>query len=683
MAHKILVIEDELTIRTNITLMLRGEGYSVRGAENGRRGLEMAREETPDLILCDVMMPEIDGFGVLEALRSEPRFADLPFVFLTALDDRASMRRGMTQGANDFLTKPFARKELLETVSSQLKRREVVQHALEEQLVLKMDELQRQYRDKLAGTSAETTIGPDPRATTGNISTATMLFSDIRNFTTYSERLSAADTARLLNSYFEQACKPVLAAGGRVVKFLGDGILVLFEHSPEGPNHARRALSAALGIALQAHLFRAWVHEHHGTGALPEFSVGVGIHTGEVITCQVGATGTQERTIIGDAVNIASRLETLTKTLGWVVIASRATIEAAGPGVTLGNATEMTLRGRSEAIGLAEVVAVTGEGGQLTAVELPQAVRDALRVNAQNTAQAAKGALNETLRMIASKSNTAGIAPVNISGYRIISKIGEGGMSNVFLVKRESDDTDVVLKILNGAGDKDLLARFMQEAAILASIDHPNVVRIFDQGFSDEYAYIAMEYFTGGTLTNLIRNGLSQRQALSLLAQAAGALREIHRRGIIHRDIKPENMMVRADGTIALVDFGVAKKQGEKLSQTRHGVVFGTPYYLSPEQAIGQPAVEASDIYSLGVIFHEMLTRRRPYQSETVFGLLHEHAESPVPRLPAELSGFQSLLDRMMAKKLQDRFANADALLDAIDALWTQIAIASSHVSTH
>ncbi len=683
MKQKILIIEDEAQIRINISLMLKGEGYDVATAENGHIGVERALEFLPELVLCDVMMPELDGFGVLAALRAEKRFADLPFVFLTALDDRASMRRGMNLGADDYLTKPFTRDDLLEAVTSRLKRRADIEDVFEGRLTLKVDELQTQYRAELAGnTGPSEQDAPDPRGRTGRMLNATVLFSDIRNFTTYSERLSAADTALLLNTYFERACQPILAQGGRITKLLGDGVMVLFEATAEDPNHARRALRAALGIAIVAHRFRDWVKQKHG-GALPEFSVGAGIHTGEVIMCRVGPPGSQEWTVIGDSVNVASRLEGQTKELGWVVVASRATVAAAGPAVTEGASTKLSLRGRSETIDVAEIVGM-GKDGTTTAGEfaLPQSVRDALRANADNTAVAAKGALNEALHLITSQIHGTATKPISIAGYRIIGKIGEGGMSSVYLVKRERDDAEVVLKIVSAADNEEMITRFMREADILASIDHPNVVKIFDQGFGKEYAYIAMEYFTGGTLSELIKAGLTPRQTMSLLAQAAGALREIHRRGIIHRDIKPANMMVRADGTIGLVDFGVARQKDLNLDETLHGVVFGTPYYLSPEQALGESTVEASDIYSLGIIFYEMLTQRRPYNDEVMSEILNKHILAPVPRLPDELAGYQELLDKMMAKSLKDRFASADALLDAIDVLWTRIAIATSKMTS-
>src|SRR2546426_11365143 len=173
--------------------------------------------------------------------------------------------------------------------------------------------------------------------------------------------------------------------------------------------------------------------------------------------------------------------------------------------------------------------------------------------------------------------------------------------------------TQIVLKTPNPTAvlDEILLQRFVQEFDIISSIDHPNVVKIYDRGFSDRHAYLAMEYFPNGSLAEVIPQGLSGRQALSLLAQAAGALREVHTRGIIHRDIKPGNLMARADGSIVLADFGIAKRLGEDKGHTLQGELYGTPYYVSPEQIEGSPATMQSDIYSLGLIFYEMLTRRR------------------------------------------------------------------------
>src|SRR4029077_4053001 len=230
--------------------------------------------------------------------------------------------------------------------------------------------------------------------------------------------------------------------------------------------------------------------------------------------------------------------------------------------------------------------------------------------NARIAADAAKAALGITLSIM---TGDLGEKLLSVQGYRVVSKIGRGGSSVVYLAERESDGQQVVLKVLDATAGLDglLLQRFVQEIDILSSIDHPNVVKIYDRGFSDRHAYIAMEYFPNGSLVEVIRQGLTGRQALALVAQAANARREVHSRGVIHRDIKPGNLMARADGSIVLADFGIAKQLGVDRNRTRHGELCGTPSYVSPEQIEGNPPTAQSYICSLGIIFYEMLTGQR------------------------------------------------------------------------
>jgi class 3 adenylate cyclase len=674
-AKKVLVIEDEPSIRNNIMLMLKVERYAATGAENGRVGLELARRDPPDLILCDVMMPEMDGFAVLEALRAEPRFAEIPFIFLTALDDRSSTRRGMNLGADDYLPKPFTRNELMEAVNSRLKKFENLTQALAARLVPQRDHLTQKFRERISGSDGGAAIeDADAGNLTGRIAEATVLFSDIRHFTTYSERLTSAEIAELLNAYLGTACAPIIRCGGVVMKFIGDGVMALFEALPNqaGDSHAHRAVRAGLGMQLAALEFREWVRQHHPS--LPEFSIGVGIHSGEVLLCHVGAPGRGELTVIGDSVNIASRLEDQTKELGWAVVASEATVSATGSGVVLGSRRTVHLRGRSAPTEAFEIIGIAAGDADDAPVQIPEDMRVALAANARIAGDAAKAALGMTLSIM---TGELGEKRLVIQGYRVVSKIGRGGSSIVYLAERESDKQQVVLKILNAAGGPDeiQLQRFVQEFDIISSIDHPNVVKIYDRGFSDRHAYIAMEYFPDGSLAEVIPRGLSARQALSLLAQGAGALREVHNRGIIHRDIKPGNLMARADGSIVLADFGIAKRLGDDLGRTRQGELYGTPYYVSPEQIEGNPATMQSDIYSLGIIFHEMLTGQRPFEADSVSGLIALHVSAPRPTLPEALAEYQGLLDRMIAVDPRKRCKNADELLEAIDEVWTQQAL--------
>jgi serine/threonine-protein kinase PpkA len=675
----ILVIDDEAPIRLNLQLMLRKEGHSVRAAVNGKAGLEEIMRQRPALVLCDVMMPELDGFGVLEAVRAEPMLADVPFIFLTALDSRASLRRGMNLGADDYLNKPFTREELLEAVNTRLKKHEKTETAVKDRVLSRQEDLRERFQHERANHGPDM---PDPAAEasagiTGRLQVATLLFSDIRGFTTISERLTVSQVAELLNAYFEQACAPIIRNRGRILKLLGDGVMVVFEPSGGDDNHARRAIHAALGISVAAFRFRDWIRERYGDHALPEFAVGVGIHSGEIIECRLGPPGNETWTAIGDSVNVASRLEGQTKEMGWPVIASRTTVDMAGPDVSVGRTTMLELRGRAATIEAFEITGLTGHGNESEdAVELAESIREALAANAQTAARVSKALLSETLRMITSDLHAARstVRPESVLGYRIKSKIGEGGMSEVFLAERESDHDAVVLKILNArpGDDPELFQRFLQEYNIISSVQHNNVVRIYDHGFSETCAYIAMEYLARGTLKDAIAEGLSKRQALSLLAQIAGGLAAIHERGIIHRDLKPANIMVRDDGTIAIADFGIAKKIEEASDNTRHGQLFGTPYYVAPELIDGQPASPRSDLYSLGIVFYELLTRSRPFDAPVMSELIALHLRAPVPRLANELQDLQPLLDGLLAKDPQARFADADALLDAIDRVWTQ-----------
>ncbi|APW44231.1 protein kinase domain-containing protein [Rhodoferax saidenbachensis] len=404
---KILVVEDEASIRDNLALLLRMEGFELVEAANGVMGLALARQEMPDLILSDVMMPELDGYGFLEALRADPQTAAIPFIFLTARSERADRRRGMNLGADDYLGKPFTRDEVLEAVQARIKR-----------------------------------------------------------------------------------------------------------------------------------------------------------------------------------------VQTLEKT---------------------------------------------------------------------------------NPKPIAGSATAAGATP--IKGYKVLRRLGAGGMSEVFLAVREADGLEVALKLLDTRQHQDpsLLQRFIQEYALLEQINHPNVARIFDHGFTDEHAFITMEYFAHGDIKRRIAAGLSPFEALSIALQVAFALSQIHALDIVHRDVKPDNLMLRADGSVALIDFGVAKHVGQDLEQTQQGDIVGSPYYLSPEQAAGRPVSPASDIYSLGVIFFEMVSGKRPYAADHMEALLYQHVHAPPPRFEPKFSEFQILLDKMMHKDPLQRFLSAQAVADFIAHGWPTI----------
>jgi eukaryotic-like serine/threonine-protein kinase len=273
----------------------------------------------------------------------------------------------------------------------------------------------------------------------------------------------------------------------------------------------------------------------------------------------------------------------------------------------------------------------------------------------------------------------------DLDGYRLIKKLGEGGMSQVFLAERADSGERHVLKLARITADKDgeIMQRFIAEYALVSQIDHPNVAKIFHQGFSETHAYIAMEYFSEGDLRKLIQQshaleavlpsntGLPPNTAVAILIQVAAALAAVHKTGIVHRDMKPDNVMLRADGSLALSDFGIAKHTHTELYETAHGEVFGTPVYIAPEQATGQAIDHRADIYSLGAMFFELLTGAPPYKARDAQTMLEQHVHAPLPKLPEHLEHFAPLIDNMLAKNPDERPASAQVVLVKLGRLFS------------
>jgi DNA-binding response OmpR family regulator len=262
---------------------------------------------------------------------------------------------------------------------------------------------------------------------------------------------------------------------------------------------------------------------------------------------------------------------------------------------------------------------------------------------------------------------------ITVRGVRCIRPLASSAISTVYLAESEREARLVAFKLLRqppeGARPNSTFERFLQEYEIIRAIQHPNVVQIYDLGIADDHAYIEMEYFPSGDLRSRIKLGLGPPEALTVLTQMAAALKAIHEAGVLHRDLKPGNVMMRADGTIALIDFGLAKQLSLEAEITATGEIFGTPYYMSPEQGHGRDVDARGDLYSLGVIFYEMLTGRKPYLAPTPMAVIYRHSHSPIPQLPAPLSGWQPLLEKLLAKDLAGRFQSADELLATLAAL--------------
>jgi serine/threonine-protein kinase PpkA len=255
-----------------------------------------------------------------------------------------------------------------------------------------------------------------------------------------------------------------------------------------------------------------------------------------------------------------------------------------------------------------------------------------------------------------------------VPGYRTLHLVGQGGQAQVWLAERVADGRQLALKVLDRSLRQDgvFLERFVREYKLLAMLEIENVARIYDQGFSGDNPYIAMEFLPGGTLAGRIREGIAPREALGIVSQLARALDAIHNRGIVHRDLKPANILFRSRGQPVIVDFGLARDLGAASTLTIAGQVLATPRYMSPEQCMGRVADHRSDLYALGAIFYEMLTGMKLYGSVPPADLIRMHVSEPIPMLEGPLAGYQRVLDRMLAKKPEERFQSALELYGAV-----------------
>ena len=330
------------------------------------------------------------------------------------------------------------------------------------------------------------------------------------------------------------------------------------------------------------------------------------------------------------------------------------------------------------------VLVLTGAGNEAVAVRAMKLGADDYQRKqeltrerlATSVRELARGRIEKTVppEVMARQAGHELGARIRIPGIKVLRLIGEGGSSRVYLAAREENDDPLVVKILRGevTGGGRALERFVEEYNLVARIRSRHVAQIHGHGVSEGHAYLVMEFFDGGDLNKRLEGkALSPEEALQIFRELMFALGDIHEQGILHRDLKPQNLMFRADGSLAILDFGIAKHI-DAIDRTGAGEVLGTPRYMSPEQVRGSALDLRTDIYSAGVLLYQMLTGTHLFDGETAVEVALHHMNTQPPDLPDSLAQYQRLMDKLVEKDRDARFRNADEVIGFLSRKYYQ-----------
>jgi CheY-like chemotaxis protein len=364
---QIVVIDDDEAIRTLIAASLRFEGYEVLEAEDGARGLALVRDNRPALVVSDVSMPVMDGFAMLQALRSEPAIQATPVILLTSLQERADVRAGMSSGADDYLTKPIVFEELLAATATQLNKRRmrqsahdlVVGSAITEALRVQEKRLGQLYEKRLLAELADKWPSAQSLAGDQKFSSASVLFVDVVNFPLLSEKLTSTELSEVVRQFYKNAGDTLYLFGAFDMHFVGEGLLAVFVDTTDTDTvkHGLRAMRAALGLIDSAQRVQVYLNTHFADRALPRFEVCVALGCGVVTVTRLEDPlwGRPQTLPVGDAVSTTLQLQKQAMLVGWKIAASAAMLRQLGGAVEVGKPQRFALAGRRRAMDAAEV----------------------------------------------------------------------------------------------------------------------------------------------------------------------------------------------------------------------------------------------------------------------------------------------------------------------------------------
>jgi DNA-binding NtrC family response regulator len=673
-APQILLVDDNATNLHVLYQTLEGNGYRLLAARTGKDAIAIAERVSPDLILLDVMMPEMDGFDTCARLKADPRTRDSAIIFLSALTEASEKVRGLELGAVDFINKPFQAQEVLARVrthltirnlQTQLRRRN---EELEHELTV-AQELLREARDRNDGVLL------------GDSAVAVRLRHDIQDAAGSNDTLLISGppgsdheaVARAVHHQSARASRAIICincaspsadsspSSGKTgvaadildkLRLAHGGTLYL-EGIQHLPRESQRLLAEHLRLLAEA--------RQAGGDAVPD--VRVIVSTTRDVDDEVAA---------GRLIPELHR--SLPLTLDLAPLRARVDdLPALAPHI---------LRRQAEQAGRTVPILSEASLKRLQRYRWPGNLRE-LRNVLGSALAVSQGPVLEIGEHLLDNG-------MRVGSYRLIEQIGAGGMGEVWLARHQLLARPAAVKIVRdatGGGGEDgqaLRQRFAREAQATAELQSPNTVQLFDFGMTDTGSfYYVMERLRGLDLKRIVeRHGpMPAERAIFLLRQACRSLSEAHALGLVHRDIKPANLFVCRLGSefdfLKVLDFGVVSRQGqEPMAQiTMTGMVLGTPAFLAPELGAGQgPFDQRADIYALGCVAFWLLTGRPPFEASDAMSLLMQHSTTE-PAAPSTIAeeeipaGLDALVLECLSKDPSLRPGSADLLADRLDTV--------------
>ena len=660
MAAQILLVDDNPTNLQVLYQTLEGHGYRLLAARSGKDAIAIAERAAPDLILLDVMMPDLDGFETCVRLKASERTRDCAVIFLSALTEPREKARGFDLGAVDFVNKPFQAEEVLARVRTHLTIRELQlqlrQHndALQHELTV-AQELLREARDRSDGVLL------------GDSTAASRLRHDIRD-------AAECDDPWLINgpagSDHEAVARAIHHQSKRAARaIICVNCLSLTADSSGSPGTRR-------DIFDKIHLAHGGTFYVEGLEHLPPEAQLMFVERlrslKEDVRIIVGTTRDLDEAVAAGRL-IPELRRTLPRTLDLPPLRSRLEdLDALAPYI---------LRRQAEQAGRTVPILSEESIKRLRNYRWPGNIRE-LRNVLGFALSASQGPVLEIGEQLLDNN-------LRVGSYSLIERLGSGGMGDVWLARHQLLARPAAVKIVRetalGGGEDGHMRRqrFAREAQATSELQSPHTVQLYDFGITEAGGfYYVMERLRGMDLKRMVeRHGpLPPERVVFLLKQACLSLSEAHALGLVHRDVKPANLFAYRLGSeydfVKVVDFGVVSRQAHETTAqiTTAGMILGTPAFLAPELVSTQAFDGRADIYALGCVTFWLLTGRPPFEGDDAMAILMHHARTPAPA-PSTMSEepIPSQLDDVVLECLQKdpsrRPATADVLFDMFDAV--------------